>query len=68
MTIESQRLRAEISQRMKRLDELEGIGVPTNSEEVSELAKTDPDRFNDLWEAGALKNAMKSNQPEGKLK
>lgn len=46
---------------MERLDELEGEGVPTNAEQVAELAEADPDRFNDLWEAGALKDAFKTN-------
>ena len=61
---ESQRIRAEIRRRMERLDELEGVGVPANPKEVAELAKSDPDRFNDLWEAGVLGKAMK-NETEG---
>ena len=61
MTTESQRIRTEIRKRMERLDELEGEGVPTNAEQVAELAEADPDRFNDLWEAGALKDAFKTN-------
>ncbi|HMX71260.1 MAG TPA: hypothetical protein PKA56_05850 [Solirubrobacterales bacterium] len=64
MPTESQRIREEIRQRMRRLDELEGAGVPTNRAEAAELAKTDPDRFNDLWESGALGNAMKTTEPE----
>jgi hypothetical protein len=51
---------------MERLDELEGEGVPTNAEQAAELARADPDRFNDLWEAGALKNAMKTNETKEK--
>ena len=61
MTTESQRIRAEIRKRMERLDDLEGEGVPTTAKQAAELAKTDPDRFNDLWEAGALKDAMETN-------
>ena len=65
MTTESQRIRTEIRQRMKRLDELEGIGVPANAQEVTDLAKSDPDRFNDLWESGALGDAMKTTETKG---
>ena len=62
---ESQRIRAEIRRRMERLDELEGEGVPANASEMAELAKSDPDRFNDLWEAGALGEAMKTSESKG---
>jgi hypothetical protein len=65
MQTESQRLRRELRERMERLDELEGEGVPTNREEAADLAKTDPDRFNDLWEAGALADAIKTKNPKG---
>jgi hypothetical protein len=50
---------------MKRLDELEGAGVPATRSEAAELARTDPDRFNDLWESGALGEAMKTTETEG---
>ena len=65
MTTESQRIRAEIRRRMERLDELEGEGVPSNAKEAAELAESDPDRFNDLWEAGVLGQAIKTDNPKG---
>ena len=65
MTNESQRIRREIRKRMERLDELEGEGLPSNAEGVAELARTDPDRFNDLWETGQLADAMKTDEPKG---
>lgn len=64
MTKESQRIRTEIRKRMERLDDLEGEGFPANREEIAELATSDPDRFNDLWEAGALGEAMKTTTEE----
>ena len=66
MTTEAQRLRTEIRKRMERLDELEGEGAPTDAEQIRELARRDPDRFNDLWEAGALKDAIKTNKNKEK--
>ncbi len=61
MTTESQRIRTEIRERMERLDDLEGEGVPTDAEQVAELAKSDRARFNALWESGALTDALKTN-------